>query len=631
MAMAGGGQEETPKKDDRYITKYCINLNEEVAKENPRIYGRDEELGRLIEVLSCKTKNNAILTGEAGTGKTSVIYLLAQKINRGEVPIFLSRCKIYSFDVGLMVAGTRYRGQFEERLKGLIKEIKEESNAILFIDEILTSIGAGAVGDDLDMSNMLKPALARGELMCIGATTQEEYRKSFEKDAALNRRFQSIKIGEPSKERTREIIMDAKVDYEAFHGVEYTPEIIDHVLNAAEKYLPYRRNPDKSFEVIDRIGAIGRIEKFKYPEKLETQKSKLIHLMAETTADDKKNTKKCERSLKKWLDDQNNWIQSTVNTPFILQEEHVKSVISMLAKVEIDKVELGQPKSILNLKDSLATKVFDQEEALIKIADLLICSKAGIRKRKKTLANLLFVGPTGVGKTYTAKLIAEEFFNTPNCFLQIDMAEYVDKYTISKLVGATAGYVGYKEGGILTEFVRNNPHSLVLFDEVEKAHPDVTNILLKIMDEGFLIDSFGAKIDFSGTIIVITGNVGAEVENARSMGFNEPKKGSERNVGYEKAIKEFFKPELISRLDEKIIFNGEFSKAGMMNMIRAYISEVSESLLKKGVSFVTDESLIESIYEVVKKDGNNARAIQGFVSKKFELPLARFMLSLIHI
>jgi ATP-dependent Clp protease ATP-binding subunit ClpC len=611
---------------EKFISKYCHNLNELVETYSSKIEGRDTEINKLIEILSCKIKNNAILVGDPGTGKTALVEGLAQKINTLNCPVYFSGFKIYSLDLGLMVAGTKYRGQFEERFKGLIEELRKDSQAILFIDEIHSIVGAGSSEGTLDLANMIKPALARGEIKCIGATTHAEYKKYFEKDGALNRRFQLISIEEPSKKQTFEILKIAKKGYENFHGVTYNDSIITNIIELADKYLPYRRFPDKAFDILDRIGANGKIEKFRIPTALKEAEVSIFSFVEKQDMDKKKNKDKCEKMLSEFLDKRNNWLQKVNDEMIEVSESHLVDVISKISGLDKSKIE-SKNKSFLSLKEEIESKIFDQSEAIDKIYNVLLCVKAGIKTSKKTLANFLFVGSTGVGKTYTAKIIAEKFYNKPNSFLQIDMAEYVEKTSISKLLGTSAGYVGYEEGGLLSEFVRNNPNSLILFDEVEKAHPEVINILLKIMDEGVITDNFNRKIDFSNAIIVMTGNIGAEFETSRSMGFVERKDGDSRNAEYITSVKKQFKPELISRIDEILIFNSKFSKEGLTRMIQTSLTEIENSLLEKNIILNCQDQTKEFLYELVSKESSNARNIQKILRNKFELPLCEFIVS----
>jgi ATP-dependent Clp protease ATP-binding subunit ClpC len=611
---------------EKFISKYCHNLNELVDTYSSKIEGRDVEINKLIEILSCKIKNNAILVGDPGTGKTALVEGLAQKINTLNCPVYFSGFKIYSLDLGLMVAGTKYRGQFEERFKGLIEELRKDPQAILFIDEIHSIVGAGSSEGTLDLANMIKPALARGEIKCIGATTHAEYKKYFEKDGALNRRFQLISIEEPSKKQTFEILKVAKQGYENFHGVTYNDSIINNIIELADKYLPYRRFPDKAFDILDRIGANGKIEKFKVPLALKETEVSIFAFVEKQDMGKKKNKDKCEKMLSEFLDKRNDWLQKVNDEMIEVSESHLIDVISKISGLDKSKIE-SKNKSFLSLKEEVESKIFDQSEAIDKIYNVLLCVKAGIKTSKKTLANFLFVGSTGVGKTYTAKIIAEKFYNKPNSFLQIDMAEYVEKNSISKLLGTSAGYIGYEEGGLLSEFVRNNPNSLILFDEVEKAHPEVINILLKIMDEGVITDNFNRKIDFSNTIIVMTGNIGAEFETSRSMGFVDHKGSDIRNDEYTASIKKQFKPELISRIDEILIFNNKFSKDGLTRMIQNSLTEIENSLLEKNIILNCQDQTKEFLYELVSKESSNARNIQKILRNKFELPLCEFIVS----
>ena len=613
-------------KKDSFISKYCENLNESVHRIESKIEGRDTELEKLIEILSCKVKNNCILIGDAGVGKTAIVEALAQRINSYECPIFFIGYKIYSLDLGLMVAGTKYRGQFEERFKGLLEELKKDSHSVLFIDEIHSIVGAGSNEGSLDLANMIKPALARGEIKCIGATTSAEYKKYFEKDSALNRRFQTILVQEPNENQTFDILKKAKVNYEKFHGISYDDLTLKHVISLSKKYMPYRRFPDKAFDVLDRIGAKAKIEKFIVPENISNLEKELFKTVEESETQIEKK-EECQQLLEVFLEERQKWLNETSDKIHAVNDEHIIDTVSKISGLDKKKIEINTCKSFLNLKLEMESKIYDQSEVIEKIYNILLCSKAGVRKNKKTLANLLFVGSTGVGKTYTAKVIAEKFFETPNSFLHIDMAEFIEKNSISKILGTSAGYIGYEEGGLLSEFVRNNPNSLVLFDEVEKAHPDVINILLKIMDEGYIIDNFNRKIDFSNVIIILTGNIGAEFETSKSIGFVENKTEKNRDSEYMSSIKKQLKPELISRLDEVLIFNSKFSKDGIDKIISSSIKEIQETLTEKNIQLNLNEEIKELLYNLVKEDGNNARSVQKILKSKFELPLCEFIVS----
>ena len=617
---------ENASNKTKFISKYCHNLNESVKKQDSKIEGRDAEIDKLIEILSCKVKNNAVLVGDAGVGKTAIVEGLAQRINDSNCPIFFSGCKIVSLDLGLMLAGTKYRGQFEERFKGLLEELKKDEQSILFIDEIHSIVGAGSAEGTLDLANMIKPALARGEVKCIGATTQNEYKKYFEKDSALNRRFQLISVEEPNKNQTYDILKKAKKSYEKFHGVTYSDDIINNIINLSEKYMPYKKFPDKAFDILDRIGANGKIQKFKIPKAIKNFENEILDSLNETNLEKKENQEKCQEMVNSFLSKRNAWLKKASKKSFEISNEDILETFSKITGMKKEKLCIDSAKNFISLKDELNSKVFDQTEVINKIFEILLCVKAGIKANKKTLANLLFVGPTGVGKTYLAKIISEKFFEKQNCFLQIDMAEYMEKNSVSKLIGTTAGYVGYEEGGLLSEFVRNNPHSVILFDEVEKAHPDITNILLKIMDEGFIIDSFNKKIDFTNCIVILTGNIGAEFETQKNIGFVQ--NGNEnRSPEYLKSIKQFFKPELLSRLDEILIFNNKFSKEGLLKMMSSSLFEIQQSLAEKNIILNTSEDIKNHLLFLIEKEGNNARSVKKILKNTFELPLCKFIVS----
>lgn len=601
-----------------FLSEYCLNLNDQAReKDQVPITSRDQEIDNLIEILSKKNKSNAILLGDSGVGKTAIAEGLAQKIVSNEVPAHISLCEVYSIDIASMVAGTQYRGQFEERFKGLVKQIESRPEVILFIDEIHTLMGAGNSSDNgIDASNMLKPALARGEIKCIGATTFKEYEKSFGKDPALKRRFDKVEVKEPTKDQTEAMINNSISYYENFHKVKYSKKNITDILDLSEIYLSNKKFPEKAFDIIDQVGAKAKIEQ-DYP--------------AEDLAEiRKKFSAKSEESHSE---------QDTEN----LIQEYVKDLVSYIDKhdkkrrvsrdqiLEVFEKKTGIPKKIIgesnksfsNFNKKMKSEIFGQEEAIERIYNILSSVKVGLNDPNKPLANFLFVGPTSVGKTFTAKNIAKHFFGNKKSFLQINMSEYQDKTGISKLLGANAGYIGHEDGGILTEFVIDNPNSVILFDEIEKCDPKILDLLLHLLDEGYISDSFNRRIDFSKCIIVMTTNIGHKEASKNTMGFFTEKNEQEC---YKESLGKYLRPELIARIQNTLIFN-TLNDEIMSNIVGVEINKIKNRLADKGINLSVPKSIQKFLVEEIKAKKLNARNIKSLVVKLIQFPLASFIMN----
>jgi len=613
-------QEDTAIKQT-YVKKYCTNLTE-LATNNKlnNVYGRDVEIATLAETFLRKTKNNIILIGDPGVGKTAIVEGLAYKIIVDETTPLLKNKILISLNMASMIAGTKYRGQFEQRFQGLLDELKENSNFIIFIDEIHTMIGAGNGEGALDVANMLKPALARGEITCIGATTHAEYKKLFEKDGALKRRFEAITIEEPDNLQTKKILMSSKKQFEDFHGVVYSEQIIEDIIFLCEKYVPYKKFPDKAFDMLDLLGSRVKIANFAIPKKIKNLEKKIQKNI--NNIKNPKHSNECEKMIEEFGQKLIEW--SEKGRKFIpISTDHIIDVFSEKLGINKNKIIFANNLQNEDIFETLKNDIFGQDEALVKISDILICSKAGLKPKNKPMGKFLFVGPTGVGKTWTAKLIAEKFFGNEKSLLKLDMSEYQESSSINKLIGSAIGYVKCEEGGILTEFVRNRPNSVILFDEIEKSHRDINNLLLQILDDGYVTDSMGRKIDFSNSIIILTSNLGHEQVSKASMGFLPVQ--DDQDSKYKKSIENFFKPEFLARLDDVVVFN-KISKNEFKKIFDKMIQKTCESLHQNNKKIHISEDTKEFLLKKIEENGNNARSIQKVYRQYLEIPLAKFML-----
>jgi ATP-dependent Clp protease ATP-binding subunit ClpC len=613
-------QEETGSKQN-YIKKYCTNLTDlAISNKLNNVYGRETEISLLAETLLRKTKNNIILIGDPGVGKTAIIEGLAYKIIADETTPLLKNKILISLNMASMIAGTKYRGQFEQRFQGLLDELKTNNNYIVFIDEIHTMIGAGNGEGALDVANMLKPALARGEITCVGATTHVEYKKLFEKDGALKRRFEAITIEEPDKEQTKKILMSSKIQFEDFHGVTYSEQVIDDIIFLCEKYMPYRKFPDKAFDMLDLLGSKAKIANFVIPKKIKNLEKKIQKNLDKIH--DPKQSHDCEKMIEEFGQRLIEWAEK--GRKFIpISTENIIDAFAEKLNINKNKIIFANNLQNENILEILKNDIYGQDEALEKISDILIWSKAGLKPKNKPMGKFLFVGPTGVGKTWTAKLIAEKFFGNEKNLLKLDMSEYQESSAINKLIGSAIGYIKCEDGGVLTEFVRNQPNSVILFDEIEKSHRDINNLLLQIMDDGYLTDNMGRRIDFSNSIIILTSNLGHETVAKPSMGFLPSQDNQESK--YKKSIEGFFKPEFLARLDDIVVFN-KISKNEFRKIFDNMIEKTSESLKQNNKKIQISEETKDFLLKKIEESGNHARSIQKIYRQYLEVPLAKFLL-----
>ena len=565
----GSHQSQQTNKDTPALDNFGINISKAAEEETlDPIIGRGIEIERIAQILSRRKKNNPILIGEPGVGKSAIAEGLAMKIYEKKVSRVLFDKRIYALDLASIVAGTKYRGQFEERMKAIIKELTNNKNIILFIDEIHTIVGAGGATGSLDAANMLKPALARGEIQCIGATTLDEYRKNIEKDGALERRFQKVIVEPTSIDETKEILNNIKGRYESHHNVTYTDDAITACVRLTDRYISDRFLPDKAIDALDEAGSRVHIKNIKVPKiindiesrldeikkhKIESVRAQNYELAARYRDKEKSTIEKLEEEKVKWEND-------LLKHRETVDEENISEVIAMMTGIPVKRIAQAEGFKLVQMKEIMARKIIGQDEAIGKIVKSIQRNRAGLKDPKKPIGSFIFLGPTGVGKTQLAKVLAEYLFDSKEALIRVDMSEYMEKFSVSRLVGAPPGYIGYEEGGQLTEKVRRKPYSVILLDEIEKAHPDVFNLLLQVFDEGFITDSLGRKIDFRNSIIIMTSNIGSrDLKNFNSaVGFSNPGKQNEESFSksvIQKALKNAFAPEFINRLDDIVMFN----------------------------------------------------------------------------
>jgi ATP-dependent Clp protease ATP-binding subunit ClpC len=602
------------------------------------VIGRAEEIERVIQILCRRTKNNPVLIGEAGVGKTAIVEGLAQEIAVGNVPEILRDKRVITLDLALMVAGTKYRGQFEERIKAVMDEIKRTKNVILFIDELHTIVGAGSAEGAMDASNIIKPALSRGEMQCVGATTLNEYRKYIEKDAALERRFQTVKVEEPSVEDAIKILQGLKGKYELHHKARYTDPAIDSAVNLSSRYLPSRFLPDKAIDIMDEAGARARIGAMTRPPELKEIEAEIEEIRVEKEGAIKEqdfekaaHLRDKEKSAKRRYDEMlESWRTSNEERVVDVDDEAIMAVVSKWTGVPLQRMEQAEAEKLLKMENELKERVIGQDEAVVAISKALRRSRADLKDPRRPIGSFLFLGPTGVGKTFLAKNLAEFMFGSSEALIQIDMSEYMEKHTASRLIGAPPGYVGYDEGGQLSEAVRRRPYSVVLFDEVEKAHPDVMHLLLQILEEGQVTDNFGRKIDFRNTIVILTSNVGAEsIKRQTSLGFMAMTQDSADNEGIKGKInesaKKAFKPEFLNRLDDIVVFH-MLEKPQLTRIVDLEVSKVAKRLKQKDIEVTLNEAAREFLMKEGYDPQYGARPMRRAVEKHIEDPLAEHLL-----
>lgn len=599
------------------------------------VIGRDYEIERIIQILGRRKKNNPVLIGEAGTGKTAIAEGLATKIILGEVPPSLQEKRIYTLELSNLVAGTKYRGQFEERLKALFDELVANPQIIIFLDELHTLVGAGNSSGSLDAANILKPALARGEIQCIGATTYSEYRKYIESDHALDRRFQKVTVNPTTVNDTIQILKNTCKKYEEHHGVTYSDQILELCTVLSERYITDRHLPDKAIDIIDEVGSRVFIKKASYPEEIKEINEKIkkfkelkseavskqIYEKAAHYRDEEKRSQIVINELK------NKWEKDSKRNKIEITEKHVLDVVSMMTNIPITTLSDTESDRLLNMGDYLKTKVVGQDQAIDKIVNAIQRNRTGLGLKNKPIGSFIFIGATGTGKTALVKNISEYLFHSPDSLIRIDMSEYMEKFNVSKLIGSPPGYVGYENGGILTEKVKNKPYSVILFDEIEKAHPDIYNILLQILDEGYLTDSLGRKINFKNTLIIMTSNIGMKASSESTViGFNTSVKEEEaKKVIIEKNIKKTFSPEFLNRLDE-IVFFDKLDTDSITKILDVYLMDLEKRTKEIGFRLHVSDDVKSLIIKNCVDDKFGARILQRTVQKTIENKISETIL-----
>jgi ATP-dependent Clp protease ATP-binding subunit ClpC len=637
------GTRDSKKSNSRSNTPVLDNFGRDITKlaeegKIDPIIGRTDEIERVSQILSRRKKNNPILIGEPGVGKTAIAEGLAKKIVEKKCPRILYDKRVVSLDMALLVAGTKYRGQFEERLKSIMDELEKVDNVILFIDEIHTMIGAGNASGSLDASNILKPALARGEIQCIGATTLDEFRENFEKDGALTRRFQTVMVDPPSSEDTLTILKNIKDRYEDHHRVNYSEESIEACVKLAERYITDREQPDKSIDILDEVGARAQVT-IEAPEiilelegkisDIEEQKKLVIKAQKyEDAANLRDEERRLREALKMATED---WDKSLNDSRRVIDEDDVATVVSKITGIPVTKVNQSDLEKLKNMASELSTEVIGQDSAIEQITKAIRRNRMGIKKHDKPVGSFIFLGPTGVGKTHLAKTLAKNVFGKEDAMIRVDMSEYMEKHSVSKLVGAPPGYIGYEEGGQLTEKVRRKPYCVVLLDEIEKAHPDVFNILLQVFDEGHLTDGLGRKIDFKNTLIIMTSNVGARKlqDFGTGVGFGTKSKIDNleeiRNSVIEDSVKKAFSPEFLNRLDDIIIFKS-LTNDDIKSIVDIPLKELKERMLEMGYILDVTPKMRDFLVENGYDEKYGARPLNRAIQRFVEDPITEKML-----
>ena len=643
-----GGQEGLNSNNDLgELSDFATDLNESAkqGKIDP-VIGRDTEIQRVIQILSRRTKNNPVLIGEPGVGKTAIAEGLAQRIVTGNVPEILRNKRIISISIGSMLAGAKYRGEFEERLKKAIDEVQQHDDMIIFIDEIHTLVGAGATEGAMDAANILKPALARGEFQVIGATTLDEYKKHIEKDAALERRFQPVQVGEPNEEDALEILKGLRDRYEAFHKAKITDEALKAAVSLSNRYITDRFLPDKAIDVVDEAASKVRMKVFSAAPDVKALEDRLNTVKKEkeaaVTSQDFEKAAKLrdeEKSLSKEIDDKKSVAKEKSDQKLIVTEEDIATVVAQWTGIPVAKIAEEESETLLHLEEELHKRVVGQDEAVTAVAKAVRRARAGLKDPKRPIGSFLFLGPTGVGKTELARALASSLFGDESAMIRLDMSEYMEKHTVSRLVGAPPGYVGYEEGGQLTDAVRRKPYSVILLDEVEKAHADFFNILLQVLDDGRLTDSQGRTVDFRNTVIIMTSNLGAKAlhKNSPELGFLAAKK-ADSNVDENKgidfkeakksvmdAVKRHFRPEFLNRIDEMIVFH-PLTEEDLKEIVTILISDVTKRLEERDLHLeITTEAM-----KLLVKEGSDftmgARPLKRAIQRLIEDPVSDLIL-----
>ena len=606
-----------------------LNKLAQEGKLDP-VIGREDEIIRIAQILSRRKKNNPIIIGEPGCGKTAIVEGLAMMIHSGECPKNLSEKRIVSLEMNSIVAGTKYRGQFEERMKVIIEELQSNPNIILFIDEIHTMVGAGNSSGSLDASNIFKPALSRGEIQCIGATTLDEYRKHFEKDGALERRFQKVIVEPSTKAETFQILKNSKEKYEEHHKVTYSDESLLLCVELADRYITDREFPDKAFDIIDEVGSRMQID-IKLPESIENLKQELLEIKKEKSDVIKKQKYEMaaelrdrEKSVMSSLDAERLKFEEELrNSKRVIPEDLIYEVVSKMTKIPVSKINVDEKNSLVNLENALNGYVIGQAEAVTKISKSIRRNRIGIKDPNRPIGSFIFLGSTGVGKTYLAKKLAKEIFGSEDSLIRVDMSEYQEKHTISRLIGSPPGYVGHEEGGQLTEQVKNKPYSVILFDEIEKANKDIFSTLLQMLDDGHMTDGLGRKINFKNCLIIMTSNIGVRKlqDFGTGVGFksssSEAVREEEKRDILKKELSKFFAPEFLNRIDDVIVFNS-LKKEHVDRIVKIEIEKLVKRIESMKYKIAYDESVVELISEVGFDEQFGARPIKRAIQDKIE-------------
>jgi len=601
------------------------------------VVGREKEIERVAQILSRRKKNNPVLIGEPGVGKTAIAEGLALRIVQKKVPRILQEKRVVTLDLAGLVAGTKYRGQFEERMKALMNELEKAKDVILFIDELHTIVGAGGASGSLDASNMFKPALSRGDIQCIGATTLDEYRKYIETDGALDRRFQKVMVDPPNYEETKQILEKIKFKYEEHHHVKYSDEAVDSAVKLSNRYITDRHLPDKAIDVLDEAGSRVHMGNFEVPQEILDLEEEIEQVRREKAAvvkrqdyEEAARLRDKERNLQADLElVKREWDAKTKDIVHDVTEDDIATVVAMMTGIPVNRIAQTESEKLLKMEGSLKEHIVGQDEAITKLTKAIRRTRAGLKNPNRPIGSFIFLGPTGVGKTELCKALARYLFDSEDALVRIDMSEYMEKFSVSRLVGAPPGYVGYEEGGQLTEKVRRKPYSVVLFDEIEKAHPDIFSILLQVLDDGTLTDSLGRKVDFKNTIIIMTSNIGTrDIKNIATFGFgDEQKKDSYEKMKdtVEDAMKKLFNPEFLNRIDDTIVFR-KLDKEDIMQIIGIEIKDLYKNLEDNKMDLLLDQSAKEFLVNRGYDEKFGARPLRRAIQRYVEDPLAEEIL-----
>lgn len=640
--VSGGAIPPPDKKIERTKTPVLDNFGRDLTKlgiedKLDPVVGREKEIERVAQILSRRKKNNPVLIGEPGVGKTAIAEGLALRIIHKKVPRILQDKRVVTLDLAGLVAGTKYRGQFEERMKALMNELEKAKDVILFIDELHTIVGAGGASGSLDASNMFKPALARGDIQCVGATTLDEYRKYIETDGALDRRFQKIMVDPPSHDETIQILNNIKFKYEEHHHVKYSNDAIESAVKLSERYITDRHLPDKAIDVIDEAGSRVHMGNFEVPqdvlvleEEIEKIRQEKASVVKKQDYEEAARLRDNERNLQSDLEiAKREWEARTRDIVHDVGEEDIATVVAMMTGIPVNRVAQTESEKLLNMTEELKKQIVGQDEAVIQLTKAIRRTRAGLKSPDRPIGSFIFLGPTGVGKTELCKALARYLFDSEDSLIRIDMSEYMEKFSLSRLVGAPPGYVGYEEGGQLTEKVRRKPYSVVLFDEIEKAHPDIFSILLQVLDDGLLTDSLGRRVDFKNTIIIMTSNIGArDIKDIGSFGFggeNSKDRYSNLKNTVEDAMRKLFNPEFLNRVDETVVFRN-LEKEDILQIISIEIQDLMKNIKENKLDLILDDSAKNFLVEKGFDHKYGARPLRRAIQKYIEDPLAEEIL-----